>query len=178
VGVTGLLIAALFAATMSSIDSGIHSSTVVLFTNVYRSDPDTVRQLALGRVAVLVLGTFVTVLAIYIGRIGSIFEIANKIVNGLGSPLLALFLIGMFSRRATSWGMLVGGLLGAALSAAVSLTVQNLALHYYAVANLIITSALCYAFSLIDHGRGNRPSPSQLAWTLANLGSSPPAKRT
>jgi Na+/proline symporter len=160
---------------MSSVDSGIHSCSAVFFADVQRHARGGSRLVMLSRVMIAVLGVVVTVLAMYIGRIGSVFEIANKIVNGLGSPLLALFLMGMFSRRATAWGMLIGGVSGVALSSAVSLTVQDLALHYYAVANLMITMALCYIFSMVDHWRGTRSTPDQLQWMWPAIGrQSPP----
>jgi hypothetical protein len=55
------------------------------------------------------------------------------------------------------------------------LTVQDLALHYYAVANLMITMALCYIFSMVDHWRGTRSTPDQLQWMWPAIGrQSPP----
>ena len=41
----------------------------------------------------------------------------------------------------------MGGLAGTLASAGVSLYVDNLALHYYAVVNLLVTLALCWVFS-------------------------------
>ena len=119
------------------------------------------------RLFTLIIGFIATVLALNVGRLGSIFEIANKVINGFGSPLMAIFILGMFSKRANSRGMIMGGIAGAAWSAYVSFTVQNLALHYYAVINLLGTLFLCYFFSLVFQGRSNRPGSKQLAWMYA-----------
>ena len=65
------------------------------------------------------------------------------------SPLLAVILLARFtSPRLTSpTGILVGTTLGLLASCAISLLVQPLALHYYALANLIVTLATCLAAS-------------------------------
>ncbi len=150
-GITGLIVAGLFAATMSSIDSGINSCSAALVTDFLDRFARRARLLRMARLRILsaVFGAAATVLALNVGELGSIFEIANKIINGIGSPLLAIFLLGMFSRRANSTGMLAGGILGAVWSAWVSFGVTSLALHYYAVVNLIGTLVLCYLLSLL-----------------------------
>jgi Na+/proline symporter len=96
-----------------------------------------------------------------VGRTNSLFMIMNKVINGLGSPLLALFLLGMFSRRANAPGMLVGGLIGLAGSLLCSLKVEPLALHYYAVANLLVTLVPCYVFSVFFALAGFAPTAEQ-----------------
>ena len=125
--------------------------------------------MARNRLLTVIFGIFITGAAMSVGRLGSIFEIANKIINGFGSPLLAVFLLGMFSRRANSLGMFLGGILGACWSAYVSLTVVNLALHYYAVVNLLSTLFLCYFFSLLENLFFSEPSPMQLAWAWRDV---------
>jgi hypothetical protein len=57
--------------------------------------------------------------------------------------------------------MLWGGLLGFAGSLIVSLTVQTLALHYYAVVNLALTVILCQLFSRMA---GTEPTEENLRW--------------
>ena len=125
--------------------------------------------MARNRLLTVIFGIFITGAAMSVGRLGSIFEIANKIINGFGSPLLAVFLLGMFSRRANSLGMFLGGILGACWSAYVSFTVENLALHYYAVVNLMGTLFLCYFFSLLENLFASAPSPMQLAWAWRDV---------
>jgi Na+/proline symporter len=99
------------------------------------------------------VGLLATVLACFVGRLGTVFEIANRVINGMGSPLLALFLVGMFSRSVTSRGALFGGILGIAWSIFVSSYVQDIALHYYAVVNLLGTMLACYVFSMLPDRR-------------------------
>lgn len=167
-GVCGLLVAGLIAATMSSVDSGINSCAAAYTTDFHRRlvhPSPSAGTATFERILTVLLGLLATGAACFVDRFGTIFEIANKIINAFGSPLLALFLLGMFSRRANAPGMLIGGILGAAWCAFVSVSVTNLALHYYAVVNLAGTLALCYAFSLLASLAGHRPDSARLAWT-------------
>lgn len=164
-GMTGLIVAGLMAAAMSSVDAGLNSCSTAFTVDFWnRGGGKNISPLWVGRFATLAFGIISILVALNVGRLGSIFEIANKIVNAFGSPLLAIFLLAMFSRRANSRGMIVGGLVGAAWSAFVSFTVHDLALHYYAVVNLAGTLVACYVFSLLENRFFAPPSAQQLAW--------------
>jgi SSS family transporter len=172
-GVRGVLAAGILAAAMSSIDSGINACSAAWLTDFRsrsagRSDASdgearrgVLFTLAFGAV---VLGATFALMATF-GRNQTIFAMANKVINGLGSPLLALIGLGMLDRRITAGGIFWGGLVGIVASVGISLGVDNLALHYYAVANLAVTVLACYAFSLPALLRGRGPSPEQQAWT-------------
>ena len=106
-GTCGLLVAGLFASTMSSVDSGIHSCATALATDFHLRRGAT--GLSTDRLLTVAVATLTVLLACFVGNLGSIFEIANKIINGLGSPLLAIVLIGMFgARRFTAKGRVRG----------------------------------------------------------------------
>lgn len=165
-GASGLIIAGLFAAAMSSVDSGIKSCCTAFFADFYDrfGRNGKIAEVTLSRLLTLTLGLLAISLAYGVGHLGSIFEITNKIINGFGSPLLALFLLGMFSRSANSAGVFAGGLMGACLSIYISFSVDNLALHYYAVINLIGTLFFCYIFSAFENLSFGNPSDEQLSW--------------
>jgi SSS family transporter len=169
VGLTGLIAAGLVAAAMSSVDSGIHSAASALLTDFTPSETAAApgRQLRQARLLTLALGLASMLAALFVGHLGSLFAQANRIINGLGAPLLAIILLGMFSRRVNAPGMLIGGIVGTAASVALSLTVDSLALHYYAVVNLLMTLAACVVASLVAAAGGNRSSEAQLSWTWA-----------
>jgi SSS family transporter len=150
-GISGLIIAGLIAATMSSIDSGSNSCTRVWLSDIYELVTGKAAGLKVIRLFSLFFGLLIVLMSLYVGKLGSIFEIANKIVNGFGSPLLALFILGIYSKKLFASGVFIGGILGAFLSALVSLFIKELALHYYAVVNLTITLLLCVTFSKMDN---------------------------
>jgi SSS family transporter len=157
VGVAGLVIAALFAATMS--DAGIHACMTSLRTDfgvfervrtLWHISPD---HLTLERLCVVLFGGITMVLASVVGHLGSVFEIANKVVNALGSPLLAVCLAGFVPRHLNARGVLLGGILGTLASTGVSLGVKGISLHHYATINLVITFSLCLLCSRLSAKR-------------------------
>jgi SSS family transporter len=119
-GAVGLVIAAILAASLSSIDSAINACTSVLVIDVYRRFTNTARrdgsEVGVSRVATVLFGAAGTLLATNVSRIGTLLEIANKLVNAFAGPLFGIYLLAMFSRRATSGGTLTAGLLGTAAS--------------------------------------------------------------
>ncbi len=68
------------------------------------------------RIATVAFGALGTVLACNVSSIGTLLEIANKLVNAFTGPLFGIFLLAMFSRRATSAAVLAGGVAGAVAS--------------------------------------------------------------
>lgn len=173
-GITGLVMAGLFAATMSSIDSGIHACSTAYITDFHhRFVPNSAREARrerrLDRFLTVGLGALVTAMALLLIPLvehgNSLFMIVNKMINGLGSPLLALFLCGMFTRRSNAPGVFYGGIVGLVLSLAVSLAIKGLALQYYAVVNLLAALVPCLLFSRLAEWAGTRQPPEKLAWS-------------
>ncbi len=121
-GVVGLLVAALMAATMSSIDSGIHSITTAVVVDfrdrlfpTLRPTTDAGEMLA-ARVLVVVIGALAVTLACFVGELGDVFAVAKKTVGAFAAPLLAVFILGLFVPRATSFGVFFGTWIGAAFT--------------------------------------------------------------
>ncbi len=162
-GITGLLTAGLLAAAMSSLDSGINSLCAVTVRDLLplRREPSMFQL----RLLTLSFGLLATLGALYVGRLGSLFVIANRVLNGLGAPLLALFLVALFMPRISSRALFWGGLSGVAMSILISFRVQHLALHYYAVVNLLVSLAALFACGLPDLLKKRSLPPSRLAWT-------------
>jgi SSS family transporter len=124
-GAVGLVIAAIFAASLSSIDSAINACTAVVTVDFYdrlyrnRAAPETPcspaeqrAQVRVSRIATVGLGIAATVLASNVPRLGDLIEICNRLINAFTGPLFGIFLLGMFARRARAEGVLAGGLLG------------------------------------------------------------------
>lgn len=128
-GAVGLVIAAILAASLSSIDSAINSCTSVMVIDIYGRlflkragglDGDDRRQVLVSRLATLAFGLSGTFLATNVSRIGSLLEIANKLINAFTGPLFGIYLLAMFSRRATAGPTLVAGIAGTLTSYAVA----------------------------------------------------------
>ncbi len=126
IGAVGLVIAAIMAASLSSIDSAINACSSVAVIDLYNRlwKGRDVRGLALtaagdreqvlaSRIATLIVGVLGTTLACNVAAIGSLLEINAKVVNAFTGPLFGIFLLAMFSERARSGAVLVAGLAGA-----------------------------------------------------------------
>lgn len=121
-GMAGLFLAALMAAVMSSIDSGVHSVTTALvvdfrdrlFPSARPQDPrNEVRWI---RLTVVAVGALAVTLACFVGPLGSVFDIGKKLTAAFGGPLLAIFVLALFSRRAAWLPVLLSVSLSTALT--------------------------------------------------------------
>ena len=111
VGLVGLMLAGLFAAAMSTIDSGINGVASVIVYDWLGG-----RQLPLiaSRLLTLALGLLVIGAALMAPMLGdNVINIINTIAGTLLGGLMAVFLLGIFVPRANSAGVLIGLLFGA-----------------------------------------------------------------
>ena len=123
-GLSGLLISGIFAAAMSSMDSGINSLSTVIVNDFIkpsrrrRGKPDVdARNVALARVLTVGLGALAIAIAFGIHsaeKLDSILKASNTFLGAFAAPILAFFLLGMFTRRANFPGWLVGAMAGIA----------------------------------------------------------------
>jgi Na+/proline symporter len=130
-GLAGLILAALFAASMSSMDSGLNSICTLMVTDFHRrlgwgrawlarrsqksvDQLDEIDELRLSRVLVLLIGVAATAFSVVVAQIGNIFDIMIGVVNTFGGPLLAIYLLGTLTRRTTAaaarWTLVLGTL--------------------------------------------------------------------
>ncbi len=115
-GILGLLIAVIFAAAMSSLDSALtalSSATVLDFYGRYfkPGQPDE-HYLKVSRITTLAWGAFAVVAALYAGRLGSLIEAVNQIGSLFYGSLLGVFLLAFFVKRATGTGAFYGLIAG------------------------------------------------------------------
>ncbi|MBC6995144.1 sodium/solute symporter [Neolewinella lacunae] len=107
-GLLGLMIAAMFSATMSSLNSEFNVMSAVLTNDIYKRliNPDaTEKQLILvARLNIVLVGIIVVGGSLFIGRLGSAFE-ANKLLTGLFAiPLAIPLVLGLLFRKTNAIG--------------------------------------------------------------------------
>jgi len=152
-GVSGLVIAGIFAAAMSSVDSGINSVATVFTTDFYRrlrSHASERQYLLIARILTLAAGTIATVVALVVARlaVGSLLDLFFEIMGLFGGSLAGLFILGIFTRRTNG----VGALIGAGVSAAVLYVVKTKThVHFflYAGIGLVVCVVVGYFASLV-----------------------------
>ena len=118
-GLRGLVVAALFAAAMSTIDSGANSASTILTVDFMRRfDPKSkASQLELKRARIMTacMGVLVVgyTIALYeLSKGSDIISLAQKGFNCFLGPLGALFVLGMFVKRATPVSVIPAFILG------------------------------------------------------------------
>lgn len=116
VGILGLMIAVIFAAAMSSLDSeltALSSATVIdLYQRHMRPDASEQHLLGVSKLATLFWGLFGCVVALYAGQLGSLLEAVNKVGSFFYGSLLGVFLLAFLVKSSNGngafWGLLVG----------------------------------------------------------------------
>jgi SSS family solute:Na+ symporter len=100
-GLTGLVIAAILAAAMSSLSSGLNSASAVVVTDfVGRAGGRSMTSAAEIRLARLVsvgVGVLAVALSLVVGSLASnLLELCFKVVNLLTAPIFVLFFLALF----------------------------------------------------------------------------------
>ncbi len=96
-GLVGLMLVAVLAAAMSTVESelsALSTATVVDFYRRFRRKPASERHdLLAGRVGILFWGTVATGAALYMGRLGSAVEAVNRVGSFFYGPILGAFVL-------------------------------------------------------------------------------------
>ena len=113
VGICGLIIAALVAGAISSIDSDVNCISAVIVEDYYgrlKKNATDKQKLLVGRASVLVIGILSIFIALlYVswggeGVLGTLFGLYAIVSAGI----VGIFLLGLFSRRANWQGVYIG----------------------------------------------------------------------
>lgn len=154
-GISGLIVTAIFAAAMSSMDSGINSLATVIsndFVKPFRKDArDDHRTVTRARWYTVGLGIFATLAAFGVQRIGDIIDAFATFMSLFSAPILALFLLGIFTRR----GRFGGWLVAVVISVPATLWLQrgtDVNWTYYFPFAFLVTMGVAYLVSLFLRG--------------------------
>jgi SSS family solute:Na+ symporter len=105
-GLTGLLIASLSAAAMSSVDTSINSSATILLADVYKRivnpGASEATQMRFLRIVTLVLGIAGTGTALLMISIKNALDVWWNLAGIFSGGMLGLFLLGSISRKAAA----------------------------------------------------------------------------
>jgi len=112
IGVVGLLIAAIFAAAMSTISAelaALSTATVIDFYRRFvRPVADDAHYLKVSRFATAFWGLFATGVAVWAAELGSLIEVVNRFGSYFYGSILGVFILAIGFRRATPTGAFVG----------------------------------------------------------------------
>lgn len=124
-GTVGLLVAGLFAATMSSMDSALNKTAGIFVRSVYQplvakkgGASNDKRQLQIGKLVSLVNGVLVIFTALFFRSLKdlSLFDLMMSVTTMIQMPLLIPLMFGMIVRKTPSWAPWVTVALGFSVS--------------------------------------------------------------
>jgi len=144
-GLSGVLIAALFSAAMSSVSSGVNSITTVLmvdFGRIFTGRLDERRKVRRARIIGITVG-MIAILVSFTQHLikGNFMEVAQKINGFFIAPMAALFLMAFFIKRVTKQGAWVSIFVGFLVGVYVS--------YYMEISEALIGHELLLSFMYI-----------------------------
>ena len=151
----GLSLVALFAAAMSSLDSVINSlsaSTMEDFIRRFRRGHWTDRQeLWVSRFITLAWGALTIVFSFYVGDISSSVLVAiNKIGSLINGPVLGVFTLGIFTKRANGNGVVLGLLAGFLFNLLCWIYLPDVSWLWWNVFGFLVSVLVGYGASLVS----------------------------
>ncbi|XP_062966316.1 sodium/mannose cotransporter SLC5A10 isoform X3 [Cynocephalus volans] len=190
VGLRGLMIAVMLAALMSSLTSIFNSSSTLFTMDIWRRLRPRAGErelLLVGRLVIVVLiGVSVAWIPVLQGsNSGQLFIYMQSVTSSLAPPVTAVFILGIFWRRANEqgafWGLMAGLALGATRLVLEFLypappcghsDVRPAILHsihylHFAVALFMLSSAVVVAGSLLTPPPQGVQIENLTWWTLA-----------
>ncbi len=184
VGLRGLLLAALFGAIQSTVNSVLNSTSTIVTLDIYKrmfrpasSDRHLVRVGVISSIAILAISIL---LGGFVGKLGgSLFEYIQSLYAFFAPPFAAVFLLGIIWRRINGVGALAAVLVGFTFGIAMKLYINLAAEHpawlnpyaNQASINWLLCVVICIAVSLATAP----PKPEQITdrltlnWSKLNI---------
>ncbi|HBY58318.1 MAG TPA: sodium:solute symporter [Solibacterales bacterium] len=160
-GIVGLVLAAIFAAAMSTISAEINSLATVSVIDVYqrhfRKDASDRHYLRVSQIATAFWGLYAVVTAQYGKNLGSLIEAVNMLGSLFYGGLLGVFALAFLFPRVTAAGAFYGVLLGEAAIFAAWYTTKISFLWYNVIGPLVVISA-ALAITWLRPARSATPS--------------------
>jgi SSS family solute:Na+ symporter len=176
IGLTGLVLAGLVAAIMSSIDSTLNSASTLIikdFVEAPETPIEPKRLGLLGRITTLVLMTIAAVWAPQIANFGGLWDYLQQAFSVLVPPVAAVFLLGFFSsrggRQSAFWTLIIGHIAALGLFLLTQAGIWNV--HF--TINVGIMTAFSVAVFLIVAAREGAPEHAVTDETTWSPGMAP-----
>lgn len=156
IGLVGLIIAAIFAAAMSSIAAELNSLSTATIIDFYRrhlkTEASDAHYLKVSKLVTGFWGLVACVVAIYATSLGPLIDVVNQFGSFFYGSLLGVFILAIATRRATARGAFWGLLAGIAAVAAVAYG-TSIAFLWHNVVGACTVVAVGMAVSVADRGK-------------------------
>ena len=160
VALPGLLIAAIFAAAMSTISAelaALSTATIIdFYRRFWRPDGDDASVLRMSRIATGFWGLFASAVAVWAAELGSFIEVVNRFGSFFYGSILGVFMLAIGWKGATANGAFIGLIAGMG-SVAWAAAYTNVAFLWHNVIGAVAVIVAGTLVSLIERGiRGAR----------------------
>lgn len=116
IGLIGLIVAGIFAAALSSVDSELNALSTVFIVDWYKrldsKDRSAIWYLRSSRAVTVFWGLLATLAALALGETRSIIELVNKVGSYFYGSILGVFILLLWIKRANGFGALTGLICG------------------------------------------------------------------
>jgi len=159
IGLVGLIIAAIFAAAMSSIAAELNSlstATVIdFYRRLWRTEASDAHYLTVSKLVTGFWGIVACVVAIYATRLGPLIDVVNQFGSFFYGSLLGVFVLAIGVRRASARGAFWGLLTGMVAVATVAYT-TDISFLWHNVVGASVVVAVGVGISAMDRRRAAR----------------------
>lgn len=159
-GLRGIAFAALLAAIVSSLASMLNSISTIFTMDIFRvyikKDASSKTLVNIGRLAAVVALIIGMIIAPMMKNIEQGIQFIQEYTGLVSPPILAVFLLGLFWKRTSTTGAIVGAVLGSAFSLGIKLVVNFVPsvsipfMHQMGI-TCLVTMAIIWIISLIQN---------------------------
>ncbi|MEN8116798.1 MAG: sodium/solute symporter [Bacteroidota bacterium] len=153
-GIKGLIFAALIAAIVSSFSAIINSTSTIFTMDLYKpyinKKASEKRLVAVGRISGVIAMAIAVVVAPLLGSIDQAFQFIQEYTGMISPGVTAIFVLGLFWKRATSTAALWGTILSIPVSAAIKFLVPGMPFLDQMMVSFLLISLVIIIISLLD----------------------------
>jgi SSS family solute:Na+ symporter len=168
IGLKGLILASLAAAIVSSLASMINSTSTIFTMDIYKSlinkKASDDKMVKVGRISGFIALMIALVIAPQLGSLGQVFQFIQEYTGVVSPGILAVFLMGLFYKKATNNAAILGVLLSIPIAmyfkiAPDSWFFVNIPFMHQMLITCLGTIFIIYLVSFIE---GNKDNPKAI----------------
>ena len=153
IGIVGIMIAAIFAAAMSSVSAELNALSAATVIDIYRRlirrEASDAHYLRVSKLATACWGFLACSVAVYASQLGSLIEVVNKSGSFFYGSLLGVFVLAIGTRWATARSAFVGLLAGMGAVAFFGVT-TNVSFLWYNLVGVATVVVVAFLVSLAE----------------------------
>lgn len=172
VGVRGLLVAGIISALLSTIDGLISSSSSLFTQDIYLKfiNPNLkgkkLKKLIRIIDVIIILINFI-VIPVYLNS-RSAMEVIQRFMGDVMGVIIALFIVGTFFKRTTSWAAFFGMIIGTALALTLDFTTE-LNFGFIGTLSFVVTIVFSLIGSQFETPKTTKELENLTVWTIPDI---------